>query len=123
MTKHLRQASVRLLTASGLFCLFALAGCVPVIWLPDSSGFVYCEGGNAQRIVFYDVKKSERRVVVEKTPASTPWPAVSPEGKKIAVARLIRDKDQRRTQSMQVYIYDLQGNEIHRSPELNWTKT
>lgn len=96
------------------------AGCVPgVAWLPDSSGFFYTEGEQFDRLCFYDVAKKERRVVVGATDAPTMWPALSPDGKRLAVAKLILTARKKTTQ-IQVVLYDRQGKELQRSKPLDW---
>src|SRR2546423_114378 len=65
--------------------LLLLAGCVPVLWLPDSSGFLYVSKKGAA--VLYDVASGKKKVVLEKLPGDTMWPALSPDGKKFAVAK------------------------------------
>src|SRR5262249_11346108 len=52
--------------------------------------------------------------------AHTPWPAVSPDGRHIAVARLTRHPDQQKPDTMQVILYDLKGKEARRSSEFTW---
>jgi Tol biopolymer transport system component len=49
------------------------------------------------------------------------WPALSPDGKQVAVARLVRTKEDEKTHTLQVIIYDLAGKEVHRSKDLPWT--
>src|SRR5207248_7817817 len=93
-----------------------------VAWLPDSSGFVYTDSGEFQQLIHYDVAKGERRVLVEKLPAATMWPALSPDGKTVAVARLVRAQGMEKTLNLQVIEYDLKGKETHRSAEFLWTK-
>jgi hypothetical protein len=112
---------MRWLVAGLLLFVTGLAGCNPVAWLPDSSGFVYTDGRDLQKLMHYDIAKGQSRVLVEKLPAKTAWPAVGPDGKQIAVARLAKVEGQR-SQAMQVILYDLQGKEMHRSAEISWTK-
>jgi len=99
------------------------AGCVPLgmVWLPDSSGFIYPAGKQAEQIMFYDAAKREHRVLVENTGATTLIPALSPDGKRIAVCRIRRAEGQ--GESAQVMIYDKDGKEIHQSPILTWKQT
>src|SRR5262245_22649580 len=101
-------------------CLLALAGCRPVGWLPDSSGFVYTDDKPCSRLVHYDVTTGKRTVLVAQMPAHTPWPAVSPDGKHIAVARLVTDRGPRQPNRVQVILYDLKGKEVRRSAEFPW---
>ena len=108
--------------ARGLALLFTAAvcagtGCFPVVWLPDSSGFVYTTcTADTSRLMHYDVNKKKVRVVADKVPAATVWPALSADGKRVAVAALREDP----ATTMQVFIYDLQGKEVRRSPEFAW---
>jgi hypothetical protein len=107
--------------ATTLGCvLLATSGCIPVGWLPDSSGFIYTERQEFDRLIRYDLATGKRRVLVEKMPARTPTVAISPDGKRIAVAHLRRGKDQTKPETMQVLLYDLRGELVHRSPEFNW---
>ena len=101
-------------------CLLAvIAGCTPVGWLPDSSGFVYTIDG---QLVHYDQVTGKRRVLVAELPSSTPLTAVSPDGKRIALTRLNRDRGMRGMLTMQIIMYDLRGREAHRSPEFPWAR-
>jgi hypothetical protein len=98
------------------------SGCIPagMVWLPDSSGFIYPSGKGLDSISFYDVAKREHRVLVKDTGAATLFPALSPDGKRIAVARLRCGGNQ--AGIAQVVIYDRDGKELHRSPEINWSE-
>jgi hypothetical protein len=96
------------------------AGCIPGVgWLPDSSGFVFTAGPTNTRLVHYDLAKGRQEVLVEDTGAGTLWPAVSPDGKRIAVARWAVTKGQKQT-SLQVIIYSRAGKELSRSKMLDW---
>ncbi len=101
------------------FVLACAAGCVPsVSWLPDSSGFVYCDGERFERLVRYDLKDGLPKVLVEDTQTATFWPAVSPDGKQVALARFTGEKG--KPYLMQVRLYGLDGKELHRSPDFEW---
>jgi hypothetical protein len=96
-----------------------ISGCVPgAAWLPDSSGFVYT-GRKGSALFHFDVKKGEQRVLVADTGAPTLWPAVSPDGQRIAVAKLIVKPGQKQTQ-LQVAVYDRSGKELERSKALDY---
>jgi hypothetical protein len=61
------------------------------VWLPNSSGFIYTTDTGS--VVHYDVSKGEGRTVVEKAAAveekaSTKIPALSPDGKQVALVRV-----------------------------------
>ena len=100
-------------------CLW-ITGCVPSVgWLPDSSGIVYTAGKDFNQLILYDLKKGEPQVLVADTGAGTLWPAVSPDGKRIAVAKVIIEPKQKQTR-LQVIIYDRQGKEVQRSKTLDW---
>src|SRR5689334_14830011 len=66
-----------------LALVLGTAGCIPggIVWLPDSSGFVYPAGKDLKRLQFYDVAKREHRVLIEDTGARSVYPGVSPDGK------------------------------------------
>jgi hypothetical protein len=107
-----------------LLLVFTLltAGCIPVgmVWLPDSSGFIYPSGKELQSISFYDAAKNQHRVLVADTGATTFFPALSPDGKRIAVARLRCGGNQAGV--AQVVIYDREGKELHQSPDIVWSE-
>jgi hypothetical protein len=96
-------------------CLALLAGTgcevENVAWLPDSSGFVYTRNGS--QLIHYDLKTRTRRVVVKDTKTRTPWPAVSPDGKRVAVARSVSTFG--KPDTLQVIVYSLSGKEQQRS--------
>jgi hypothetical protein len=104
-----------------LACLTLLgSGCLPgVAWLPDSSGFIYIDtsGDKFTRVVHFDLATKQSRVLIEKT-EETVQPGLSPDGKRIAVARYNAPKDQPRT--LQVVILDAKGKELTRSKEFAW---
>jgi hypothetical protein len=113
----------RLLVAL-LFLLGTLSssGCVPgVAWLPDSSGFIYTSGEHFTKLVHYDVAKGEQHVLVEDTGAGTLWPALSPDGQRIAVAKLTLTKGQKTTK-LQVILYSRAGKELERSKVFDWVE-
>jgi dipeptidyl aminopeptidase/acylaminoacyl peptidase len=92
-------------------------GCLPnATWLPDSSGFVYTGGKNKDALYLYDLEKKAPRVLVEKG-AGPAWPAVSADGKRIAVA--VRKDDGTRV-SLEVIVFDRDGKELHRSAKQDW---
>jgi len=99
--------------------IIGVAGCFPkgVVWLPDSTEVIFTENEGA-RLVRYDLVKKARKVIVEDTKTKTSWPAISADGKKIAVARIetFREKGSAtETERTQVIIYDLLGRELQRS--------
>lgn len=99
--------------------LFGLPGCVPkgVAWLPDSTAVVFTDKTNA-RVICYDLTRKARRVIVDDTKTKTPWPAISADGKRLAVAKVesswIKNSTTVTTRT-QVIIYDLHGQELQRS--------
>jgi hypothetical protein len=118
---HCANSLPRLLTTL-LFFLGALssAGCVPgVAWLPDSNGFIYTSGEHFTKLVHYDVAKGQEHVLVEDTGAATLWPALSPDGQRIAVARLTVTKGLKTTK-LQVILYSRAGKELDRSKVFDW---
>lgn len=110
--------SVRLLAVAGVLALLTCTGCLPnVAWMPDSSGFVHC--GQGGQVLHYDLATQKHRVVVQNTGASTIWPALSPDGKRVAVARYLVNKDY--SDTLEVIIYDMQGKEIQHSTVFDFT--
>jgi hypothetical protein len=104
------------------------AGCVPnVAWLPDSGGFVYLGGATGRQILLHDAAAGRQRILVADTGANTEWPAVSPDGRRVAVARLFdsggrlaRSGDVSTPSTLQVVVYRLDGQEAYRSEALPW---
>jgi hypothetical protein len=97
-------------------CLaLALGGCAfpGVAWRPDSSGFVYADKGG-RRLVSFDMKTKKTRELVADTGTNTAWPAVSPDGKRVAVARCEARKGLRHR--LRVILYGMDGKEERRSP-------
>jgi hypothetical protein len=100
-----------------LSLLIVIPGCVNGVgWLPDSSGFVFTT--DRGQLVLYDIATTTARVLVEDTKSNTYWPAVSPDGAKIAVARL--RFDDRRQSHLQVVVYDRKGKVLNESKSLSW---
>jgi hypothetical protein len=98
--------------------LLLLAGCVPVLWLPDSSGFLYVS--NKGSAMLYDVVSSKKKVILEKLPGDSMWPALSPDGKKFAVASMMKKEEPKKQFEVRVHIFDFQGKEVHCSPSFVW---
>jgi hypothetical protein len=95
-----------------------LAGCIPgITWLPDSSGFVYTGGNDGERLMLFDLAKGTPQTLVADTKCHTTWPAVSPDGKHTAVARLVHEKNKRDT--LQILIYDMKGKITQRSSKFS----
>jgi hypothetical protein len=104
----------------------AQTGCVPTVWLPDSSGFVYVKPTKGKtpadppsgQLVHFDVQKKTNRVIVEDIGTGTNWPALSPDGKRIAVANF--KGNPKVAQTVQITLYDLQGKKLHQTKDLPW---
>jgi hypothetical protein len=103
-----------------LLLLATSTGCVPnpVTWLPDSSGFVYVGGKSGHDLLHYDIARQTQRVLLPET--KTCWPAVSPDGKRVAVADL--SAEGYKPSTLQVIVYTLKGKEIQRSKVFDWGK-
>jgi hypothetical protein len=123
MQKTVLLSLRRLALLLPLSLMLFMTGCVPLgmVWMPDSSGFIYPAGKQAEQIMFYDAAKRAHRVLIENTGATTLIPALSPDGKRIAVARIRRVEGH--GESAQVVIYDKDGKEAHQSPILPWKET
>lgn len=101
-----------LITAVVLLLLVGTTGCITgITWLPDSSGFIYMKGDSNDRpeLVHFDlVTKKQRTIVTDEKIKDWCWPAISPDGKSVAVARLLgHDKDKGHT--LQILLHDLNG--------------
>lgn len=99
------------------FSVCLLQGCVPGVgWFPDSSGFVYTTSKG--HLVVYDLATKTNRVILKDPAAATTcWPAVSPSGKRIALAHL-QDSDDKKDALLQFVICDLQGKIEFRSARI-----
>jgi hypothetical protein len=95
------------------------SGCLPdaVVWTPDGKSLVWTED-RGTRVVLYDLAKKERHVVEDNTNSQTTWPAVSPDGKLIAIARAVREDDEPGT--MEIVLLDREGQEVKNSKEFPW---
>jgi hypothetical protein len=104
---------------AGLTCL--LQGCVlGVGWLPNSSGFVYTTPQG--RLMAYDIAAKKCRLVLEDPAAkTTAWPGMSPTGKRIALAH-VKDDDDQKNALMQIVLCDLKGKIEFRSDHLKVAK-
>src|SRR5262245_6052117 len=98
------------------FCVVVASGCSDtglnecVVWLPDSSGLVFAVPGHHTQLFFYNIATRKHCVLVEDTGTWTNWPAVSPDGKQIAVASL--DYVKGKPGTLQLIRYDLDGKEV-----------
>jgi hypothetical protein len=115
-TMHTRRWQGRsCLVAVAILVLLVGPGCLPGVgWLPDSSGFVYTGGKAGRQLLHHDRAAGKSTVLVENV-GGMAWPAVSPDGKRIAVALWATSQRER---SLVVQIYDRAGKMVHRSKEL-----
>ena len=112
------------LTLVGLTC--GVSGCLPaaVVWLPDSSGFIYVASHKTQltRLVHFDLATKTARA--RREIALDGQPGLGPDGKRIAVANYSgggparpdgKDGEKERKpvpSTLQVILYDSQGKEL-----------
>lgn len=90
-----------------------LSGCGQgVAWRADSTGFLYTDQ-EGKRVMAFDLKTKTSSVVVPSTGTVTALPGLSPDGKRVAVARLEYAKGKR--PRLQVRIYSITGKEEKRS--------
>jgi hypothetical protein len=109
------MAACRLPSAVFLaFGSICLGGCLPdrLVWLPDSSGFIYTAGTDRTKIVRYDVAQRASRVIANWPSQRTITPGLSPDGKQIALVRIERSKDR---QTAQAFLMNQSGETIHES--------
>jgi hypothetical protein len=93
-------------------CLFA-SGCIAgVSWTPDSRGFYFTSGKNYQKLFYFDVAAKRARPVAENQSGMVLWPAVSPDGQRVAVAVAVGAGGKKQ---FQVVVYDPQGKEVQRT--------
>ncbi len=111
-----RRLSVLAVLALGL----AGSGCGPahrVVWLPDSSGFVYSPNGpkgtGDAALIHYDLKQKTARGLKYVPSQSMIMPGISPDRKQIALVRAQKNRNQRVT--AQVILMDLDTGSIHES--------
>src|SRR4051812_35566409 len=99
-----------------LFLVLPATGCLPdaVVWSPDGKSLVWTED-RGTRVVVYDLAGRERHVVEDNTEGQTTWPAVSPDGKLVAVARAVRDEDEPVT--LEIALLNREGEEVKTSKE------
>ncbi|MDB4671035.1 hypothetical protein OAF34_02775 [Pirellulaceae bacterium] len=106
-----------------LFALLIVAsGCEvrdKVVWFPDSSGFIFTTGNGVSSIRLYDARKNQSRTIIEDSRANTPVPAVSPDGKSLAVVRIETRTGQK---TAQLFVYSLEGVRTHASKNYLWKK-
>jgi hypothetical protein len=107
-----------LLTAAVLAGCLTSAGCIPgLTWTPDSRGFYFTAGKDYQKLLFFDVKAKKARTVVADFQGTTHWPAVSPDGERIAVTAVVEHAGKKQ---YQVVVYDDAGKERRRLKPLSW---
>jgi hypothetical protein len=83
-----------------------------VTWTPDSKGFYFTACKDYKKLLYFDVAAKKARTVVSDFNGMTHWPAVSPDGKRVAVVTFVGD-DQK--YGFQVVVYDSAGKELQRS--------
>jgi hypothetical protein len=104
----------RRLTVGTALLALATSGCVPgVSWLPDSSGFVDTGGKGKKQLLLFEVATKKGRVLVADV-GGPGRPAVSPDGKRIALGRWLG----KGWQELVVDVFDRTGKRIHRSGNL-----
>jgi dipeptidyl aminopeptidase/acylaminoacyl peptidase len=102
-----------LLTAAVLAGCLTASGCIPgVTWTPDSRGFYFTGGKDYQTLYFFDVAARKAKPVVADTGGLTQWPAVSPDGKRVAV---VVPAEREGKKQYRVVAYDPEGKEVQRS--------
>lgn len=96
--------------------LLLCAGCLPrVVWLPDSSGLVYTAGPGGNLLHVHDLSRG--KPLVMELPGRVNVPAVSSDGRQLAVAVLSGEAPNTR---VRVLVFDRDGRETHRSSEISW---
>src|SRR5947208_16198424 len=116
------MSGLPILITSGF--MLGLAGCLPtgVAWLPDSSGFYYTDRKTNAQLHFFDVKAKKSVVVAKNTNTNCAWPAISSDGKRIALANAVTPPEikglPRLPTTIEIAIFDNQGQETKRTKRL-----
>lgn len=125
MRVRYRTRMCRTVQALAISVLLTSAGCIPTVaWLPDSSGIIYVDGH--RRLVHLDVAYKTEKILVADTQTHTFHPAISPDGKRIAVARIVKDVEnlfgggEAGASTMQVIVFGHDGKEMERSKTFEW---
>jgi hypothetical protein len=105
-----------MLVIAFLCCL----SCGGLVWLPDSSGFVFIRKGG--RLIHYDLRKRAQRVIVQHEWLTADdhgllrLPAMHPDGTQVALVRAWKSA----SPTVQILIYALDGTLVHDSKELRF---
>ncbi|MCA9092425.1 MAG: hypothetical protein KDA68_02975 [Planctomycetaceae bacterium] len=106
---------------AGVLLILGASGCTMrqnVMWLPDSSGFVYPESGG-HRISRYDLTTKKAIPVIGETGIYCTNPALNREGTRFAMAKyevITLAATREVVTCEQVVIFNLQGEEVQRLP-------
>ena len=110
MKPWLRRSAPVMLTVLLLIAIpLVFVACSVATWLPDSSGFVFINGKGA--VTLYDLKSKKEKLITQ-TKILGAATTLSPDGKKIVVAKLDPQKNGK-TGKLQIEIYDTKGKRIH----------
>jgi hypothetical protein len=118
-TSHVRKILVA--------CLLLVAtGCDEdaVVWLPDSSGFIYTNDDGTQ-VLHFDIKRRAKRIILSHMGGTT-WPGLSADGKRVAVADCTVTTTEGTSliqYSLTVTLYSLEGEQLKRSKPITFTDT
>ena len=119
----MKPASVKRLRLTLLaLMLMGSSGCFSssVAWLADSSGFVFTTN-EGSRLVLYSLTRHARKVLVDDSGTQTPCPAISADGKRIALSKIESSSEKGSkdiTIRQEIIIYDIHGKELKRSRPL-----
>jgi len=107
--------------AAGVLLILGTSGCTlrqNVMWLPDSSGFVYPESGG-HRISRYDLATKKAIPVIGETGIYCTNPALNREGTRFTMAKyevITLAATREVVTCEQIVIFNLQGEEVQRLP-------
>lgn len=104
-----------------MLLIAGMSGCTlqqNVMWLPDSSGFLYPENGG-HRISRYDLGTKKVETVIVETGIDCTNPAMNRAGDRIALAKYeVTGLEETKEELIreQIVIFDLEGKEVQRLP-------
>ena len=106
----------RLVSFATIASSILFAGCIPVYWLPDSSGFLFVKDDERpKQLIHYDLKTEASRVILDANKGQVFSSNLCTDGELIVVLQGHPFRA-RITESVELTFYNFAGRELHRSP-------